>query len=75
MAIKCEIEEVKGDISSRQYPYIGKNRENGRIVYITKTNEGVSLGGVGEGYFTTGNVCFDEVNYDLFKGKITLSND
>lgn len=68
--------EVKDKEHKHKYPWIGIHSDNNVIVLFVKSNTGVCLHR-GDSIYPVGDWSYtwDEKEFNIFTGQITLSND
>ena len=74
--MKTELNEVPAK-TEPPYPYLKINRNTGVVVLFTERNKGTCVYQTPKGSDEVGDhlVCWEERNFELFNGTITLSND
>lgn len=73
--MKVESKELKSP-PPKQYPWIGKSRNNGEVVLFLKHEAGIVLVSTAENMVGHYSVAWNEnLAFIPFNGEITLSND
>ena len=74
--MKTELNEVSAKTEASD-PYLKINRNTGAVVLFAERNKGTCVYQTPKGSGEVGDhlVCWEERNFELFNGTITLSND